>query len=140
MLSFRKAPHQPSEDRPEDTHLPQAAAERMAELARYSKWERHRSGGAFASHDEISRNLRRIRELAPQYALLAGSAPETEQLLNAIMTDTGVAMAKLRLRKQHNDRINTNITATAGANRPKHSSDDQNLSAAFIGVSAGNLT
>ena len=119
-----------------DSDVREAATERLAELAEYCAWERRRAAGRFDWADDIRRNLRQIQNVAPRYAAQAGDSPQAHEHLRAIMADSAVAIAKLNLRKEFDDRIDAALGQPRAITRSTASSDHTSTDAALFGVQA----
>ena len=139
MSLFAKSYIQNPQDQPSDSDIREAATERLGELAQYCAWERRRTAGRYDWADDINRNLRNIRDMAPRYAAQAGDSPQANEYLRSIMTDSAIAIAKLKLRKQNDDRIDTAIAKPPPTSRSATNSDDTTVTAALFGAQAASL-
>ena len=139
MSLFAKGPAPDPHSQPSDSHLRDAATERLAELSEYCAWERRRSAGRYDWAEDIARNLRKIQSIAPKYAAQAGDSPQADEHLRSIMTDSAVAIAKLKLRKEYDDRIDTTIVQRSQSRRRGANSGGTSTDAALLGTQAANL-
>ena len=139
MSLFPKTPNQNTDVQPSDSDLREAATERLGELSQYCAWQSSRTAARYDWADEIIRDLRKVQDIAPRYAAQASASPQADEYLRSIMTDSAIAIAKLKLRKQNDDRIDTAISNPPAVRRSAANSDDTAVTAALFGAQAASV-